>query len=121
MTTMTTRNSSSVRTTRWNPPHRPATERIHIEYMDNVAESVALAGTFNEWRPEATPMIAVGEGRWVKDLTLPRGIYEYCFVVDGIKWAPDPQATESAPNPFGGVNSVLRVGGSSGSTQRQAS
>ncbi len=54
-------------------------------------------------------MVAVGEGRWVKDLTLPPGSYEYCLVVDGGKWLPDPQAREMTSNPFGGRNSVLKV------------
>ena len=57
----------------------------------------------------ATPMIALGEGRLAKDLALPPGDYEYCLVVDG-QWTPDPKATETVPNPFGGVNSVRRVG-----------
>ena len=53
-------------------------------------------------------MIALGEGRWAKELALPPGTYEYCVVVDG-DYLPDPSARENTPNPFGGVNSVLRV------------
>jgi hypothetical protein len=30
------------------------------------------------------------------------------LVVDGV-WMPDPLAIETAPNPFGGVNSVLKT------------
>ena len=88
-------------------PHE--SKRIHFEFTCPTAESVAIAGTFNEWQPNATPMIALGQGRWAKDLALPPGDYEYCLVVDG-QWTPDPQATESVPNPFGGVNSVRKVG-----------
>ncbi len=53
-------------------------------------------------------MLAVGDGRWVKKLALSPGTYEYCFVVDGV-WKPDPQASETFPNPFGGLNTVLNV------------
>ena len=67
-----------------------------------------MAGTFNDWRPEATPMVSMGDGRWIKELTLPPGVHEYRIVVDG-EWMPDPLASETTPNPFGGVNSVLRV------------
>ena len=88
-----------------------ASKRIHFECTAPAAESVAIAGTFNEWQPNATPMIALGQGRWAKDLTLPPGDYEYCLVVDG-QWTPDPQARETAPNPYGGLNSVRRVGNS---------
>ena len=84
-------------------------KRIHFEFASPTAESVAIAGTFNEWQPNATPMIALGQGRWAKDLALPPGDYEYCLVVDG-QWTPDPQATETVPNPFGVVNSVRKVG-----------
>ena len=34
-----------------------------------------------------------------------------CLVVDG-KWTPDPRVTQTVPNPFGGVNSVFKVGNS---------
>lgn len=82
---------------------------IHFEFASPTAAAVAIAGTFNDWHPNATPMIALGQGRWAKDLALPPGDYEYCLVVDG-QWMPDPLATETAPNPFGGVNSIRKVG-----------
>jgi 1,4-alpha-glucan branching enzyme len=83
--------------------------RVHFEFNYPAAESVSIAGTFNDWKPNATPMIALGQGRWAKDLALPPGDYEYCLVVDG-QWMPDPQATETVANPFGGLNSVRKVG-----------
>ncbi len=82
--------------------------RIHFEFNSPEAEAVCIAGTFNDWRPNATPMIALGQGRWAKDLALPPGEYEYCLVVDG-QWKPDPLAAETVQNPFGGVNSIRRV------------
>ncbi len=83
---------------------------VHLEYTDPTAGAVCVAGTFNDWRPDATPMVALGDGRWMKELTLPPGVYEYRIVADG-EWVPDPLAQETHPNPFGGVNSVLRVAG----------
>ena len=87
---------------------RHESKRIHFEFASPTAESVAIAGTFNEWQPNATPMIPLGQGRWAKDLALLPGDYEYCLVVDG-QWMPDPLATETVPNPFGGVNAIRRV------------
>lgn len=81
---------------------------VHIEFSHPTAAAVRIAGSFNDWRPEATPMIPLGEGRWAKELALPPGTYEYCVVVDG-DYLPDPQARQTTPNPFGGVNSVLSV------------
>ena len=66
-----------------------------------------MAGTINDWRPEATPMVSLGDGRWMKQLVLPPGSYEYCLVLDG--GILDPLAQKTVLNPFGGVNVVLQV------------
>ena len=92
-----------------NSGDQHGSKRIHCEFVPSSAESVAIAGTFNERQPNATPMIALEQGRWDKDLALPPGDYEYCLVVDA-QWTPDPLAAEHVTNPFGGVNSVRKVG-----------
>jgi len=84
------------------------TPRVHLELVHPAAKTVCIASTFNNWHPAATEMVNLGNGRWAKELTLPPGAYEYRIVVDG-EWIADPQAKETAPNPFGGVNSVLKV------------
>jgi len=83
-------------------------QTIRIEFTDAAAARVAIAGSFNDWHPDATLMVQVSEGRWVKDLALDPGTYEYRLVVDGM-WMPDPAAKETAPNPFGERNSLLKV------------
>jgi 1,4-alpha-glucan branching enzyme len=83
-------------------------ESVRFEFTDPKANTVGIAGTFNDWHPEAKPMHAMGGGRWLKETVLAAGTYEYLLVVDG-RWLPDPLADESVPNPFGGRNSVLRV------------
>jgi 1,4-alpha-glucan branching enzyme len=83
---------------------------VHIEFTHANAMTISIAGTFNDWRPGATPMVSLGDGRWFKDLMLKPGVYEYRLVVDG-EWMPDPRAGETAPNPFGEMNSVLKVNG----------
>lgn len=85
---------------------RPARRvRFELPYLE--ADEVCLAGTFNDWHPAMFPMIEA-PGGWVKELVLPPGTYEYRFVVDG-RWMADPNNPQSAPNPFGGVNSLLNV------------
>ncbi len=81
---------------------------VHVEFNHPTATAVAIAGTFNEWRPEATPMVDMGQGRWLKELVLPPGRHEYLIVADG-RWLTDPLARATTPNPFGGVNSVVNV------------
>lgn len=58
-------------------------------------------------------MIHLAEGKWVTDLSLLPGRYEYLFFVNGNYWTCDPKAREYASNPFGGYNSVLEVSTSS--------
>lgn len=81
---------------------------VHFEFIHPTAQRVCIAGTFNAWHCSATPMIAMDEGRWAKELLLPPGTYEYRFVVDGA-WVTDPNSKETAANPFGGHNTILRV------------
>ena len=81
---------------------------VHIEFIHSNATAISIAGTFNDWQHEATPMVHLGDGRWFKELLLPPGVYEYQLVVNG-KWMPDPKTVQTAPNPFGKVNSILRV------------
>ena len=85
---------------------RPA--RVVLEIVSPTAKQVLVAGSFNEWNPERTPLAAASNGRWTGDLKLSPGRHEYLFVVDG-QWLPDPNAKESVQNPFGGRNSVLTV------------
>ncbi len=82
--------------------HAPAAETVSVsfEFTSASARQVCLAGSFNDWRPDASPMLAMGDGRWVKCLTLPPGRYEYRFVVDG-QWVDDPKAVEFVANLHG--------------------
>ena len=82
--------------------------RVSLELIKPEAKTVCVAGSFNEWKPERTPLMPMGNGRWAGDLTVKAGRYEYLFVVDG-QWLPDPNAKESVQNPFGGRNSLLVV------------
>jgi len=73
------------------------------------AESVQIAGDFNNWQPQKTPMQKIGSsGVWQTKLKLPAGKYRYRLVVDG-QWQQDPYNEMTELNPFGGYNSVVKV------------
>ena len=72
------------------------------------AKNVRLAGTFNDWNPERTPMMPVGEGMFQARLPLPPGKYSYRYVVDGY-WQRDPANERFETNPYGELNSVVVV------------
>lgn len=88
--------------------HSPRLRTVHFELFAPEAHAVFLAGSFNDWSSTATPMNCQGEVRWVKNLLLPPGHYQYRFVVDR-QWMADPKANDYVPNPFGGCNSVVHV------------
>ncbi|GBR75759.1 putative AAA family ATPase [Candidatus Termititenax persephonae] len=74
------------------------------------AEAVHLAGDFNNWIPEAAPLIKLEQkGVWYTFLSLQDGRYNYQYVVDG-KYQTDPANPEVADSPFGVKQSVLEIG-----------
>jgi chromosome partitioning protein len=74
------------------------------------AQSVYLAGSFNEWvLDESCRMNKDASGRWSIRLPLARGTYQYQFVVDG-RWKPDPENARGESNGYGDINSLVEVG-----------
>jgi 1,4-alpha-glucan branching enzyme len=72
------------------------------------AKSVQVAGDFNDWNPQKSQMKKAAGGYWQLKIPLARGVYKYRFVVDGI-WQQDPKNTMTEPNPYGEVDSVVKV------------
>jgi len=73
------------------------------------AGSVQIAGDFNDWQPEKTPMEKISEnGVWQIKLPLAKGKYHYRLVVDG-QWQQDPYNEKTELNPYGEFNSVAEV------------
>ncbi len=75
-------------------------------------ESVVVAGTFNKWSMDATPMRDRGDGTYVAHLTLEDGWHQYKFVVNGDGWMQDPRADLAlrADDGHGGYNSGIFIG-----------
>jgi len=71
-------------------------------------KSVAVAGSFNGWDPEAAPMV-LEEGMWTILLVLPPGNHEYMLVEDGASWVTDPRAPGRRKDGFGGANGLLAI------------
>lgn len=70
------------------------------------ANEVCMAGSFNQWDPEATPMKKRRDGTWYAVVYLSPGRYEYRIVVDGI-WTDDPNCPTRRPNQYGGTNCIF--------------
>ena len=61
------------------------------------AETVNLAGDFNDWHPQSHPMQRQSDGSWYIQVALDHGHHHYQFMVDG-KSALDPKAMGIARN-----------------------
>ncbi len=73
------------------------------------ANTVQIAGEFNNWQPAKNPMKKIGnEGLWQLKMRLSPGTYRYRLVVDG-NWQQDPFNNNAEPNPYGQFNSVVTV------------
>jgi 1,4-alpha-glucan branching enzyme len=87
---------------------KSAKKRVTFKLDAPQAKAVFVAGTFNDWAPQARPLRSNAKGTWSTWTSLEPGTYEYLFVVDG-EWYEDPACSNRCPNPHGSHNSVLKV------------
>ena len=72
------------------------------------ARTIHLAGTFNEWNPQALALEGPDEsGVFRVSQVLPKGRHEYKFVLDGQTWVSDPGNPHQTA---GYANSILYLG-----------
>lgn len=84
-------------------------KRVTFEVSANPNSEVYLAGTFNNWDPRRHQMKDTrGKGKYTITLMLPKGEYEYKFVING-NWVVDPECQDWARNSFGTLNSIKKV------------
>jgi hypothetical protein len=109
-----------------NTKHNDVVTGTVFECQHADAGTVFLAGTFNDWNPETTPMVRADDGAWRIALELAPGRYEYKFVIDG-KWCCEAgrddwagcsncvrndlgiECATCTPNAFGTMNRVREV------------
>ncbi len=77
----------------------------------SVGHKVEVAGDFNNWTPQASPM-KLNRDLGVFEICIPMasGPHQYRLVIDGT-WTADTYNPDSETNPYGEPNSVVRVGG----------
>ena len=84
--------------------------QFSLRIGDSRAHTVAIAGDFNGWNPQANILEDPdGDGIWTGTLKLEPGRYEYMFVLDGEKWFPDPNALRYVKDGFGNRNAILEI------------
>ncbi|MCX5716071.1 MAG: AAA family ATPase [Candidatus Omnitrophica bacterium] len=80
-----------------------------FKYTSQTAKDVYVVGDFNNWTVgESNRLVSKENGQWEAPFELQPGRYRYKFVVDG-QWVQDPQNSQTEPNPFSGVDSILTI------------
>lgn len=115
------RRTGSPAATETVSPHAAADRKIELIYGPRAVEhgvafvvaaagahSVRIAGDFNDWNPDRTPMTHLRDGAFYARLPLGPGRYQYRYVVDG-HWMRDPANPRMVTNPYGDVNSVVEL------------
>lgn len=84
------------------------TKKVNFSLLAPNAESVSIAGDFNDWNATSHPMKKDKKGVWKVSLNLASGTHQYRFFVDG-EWQSDPSCPDCVENPFGTLNSLKKV------------
>jgi len=86
--------------------HRGGGDTVVVRFRMPAAQSVAIAGNWNEWKPEA--LHGLGEDIWEATLRLAPGAYYFNLVVDGREWVV-PGGVATITDGMGGLIAVLNV------------
>jgi len=81
-------------------------DTLVVRFRMPAALSVAIAGNWNEWKPEA--LHGLGEDIWEATLRLAPGTYYFNLVVDGSEWVV-PGGVATISDGMGGLVAVLNV------------
>ena len=70
---------------------KPNLHHAHFFCHAPEAKRVSILGDFNNWNPNATPMVRLSDGQWMASLELRHGYHRYVLLADG-KRMLDPNA-----------------------------
>jgi hypothetical protein len=80
--------------------------RQQVTFRVPGANSVSIAGEWNEWTP--VPLEPLGDARWRATLALRQGVHRYSLVVDGDRWVL-PRGVATLPDDLGGQVALLVI------------
>lgn len=85
-------------------------KKIVFTFHHDSAQSVHLAGDFNDWRKNEIELKKTSEGIWKAEIpNLPSGKYLYKFIISDTFWTEDTNNGMKLEDGFGGFNSILIV------------
>jgi 1,4-alpha-glucan branching enzyme len=90
-----------------SPSSLAGKKRVTFKIETDPGSEVYICGSFNDWNPKKNKL-RLKDGVYSTSILLPKGKYEYKFVIDGT-WCVDPECTEWVQNSMGSLNSVVSV------------
>lgn len=88
---------------------KPAAKKVTFLINAPDAKEIYVGGDFNDWElSDETRLIRCEDGRWEKTVILPKGKYQYKFIVDG-QWLLDPLNPAQEVNEFGTLDSLIEI------------
>ena len=97
-------------TKRTRQPTTAGRKRVVFQVKANPGSDVFLSGSFNSWEINGKKMKdANGTGEFTTMLYLPKGKYEYKYVING-EWHVDPECPKWVQNECGTLNSLVAIG-----------
>ena len=91
------------------PLPTPLLFQAYFEFTAPTAHYVEVVGSFCDWKRGNYPLMRRDDGVWQLMISLPRGRYEYRYLVDGA-WANDQRPVECVATTLGSWNCVVEVG-----------
>lgn len=82
---------------------------VQFVYKNQVAKSVSIAGSFNNWTADKNVFQKKENGIWELEILLEPNYYQYKLVVDG-NWIPDPSHDWKINDGGDSFNSIIKVG-----------
>lgn len=90
-------------------PYCKVTFRLSRKIAGN-ARKVSIAGDFNDWKSDRTPMKALKNGDFTVSLQLAKGReYRYRFVLDDQEWVTDDSADKQVYCDFASAHNAVVV------------
>jgi len=91
-------------------------EEVYVQFVLEApdAQSVAVAGDFNDWAPQFALSDPDGDGIWAGRVRLAPGLHKYMFVLNGDEWITDPLAERYTEDGYGNRNAVIAITGGAG-------
>ena len=88
-----------------------ADDGVRFVFHDRDARSVAVLGSWNQWQSPGAMAQQLAAGVWHARVPRPAaGRHSYKFLLDGMRWLPDPANPLRTVTDEGQINSVFDIG-----------